>query len=290
MDIKKHQKTPKKFICETCDFTCSRNAEYLRHLSTGKHQSKSQGYKNDIEKTQKNTDFVFSCDNCEKKYKFSSGLWRHKKLCKIQTQIIKKEEKNEPTDKELIMLLVKQNTELLEVIKNGTNNNNNNSFNKTFNLQFFLNETCKNAMNITDFVENIKVQLHDLIKVGEIGYVEGISNIITTNLKALDVTKRPIHCTDKKREVLYVKEEDKWKKEDEEKTKVRNLIKTVSNKNIKLISEFKEKYPDCKESNSKYSEQYNTLLIESMGGCENTIEKEDNIIKNISKNVIIEKE
>jgi hypothetical protein len=146
-------------------------------------------------------------------------------------------------------------------------------------------------MNITDFVENIKVQLHDLIKVGEIGYVDGISNIITSNLQALDISQRPIHCTDKKREVLYVKEEDKWEKEDEEKTKVRNLIKTVSNKNIKVLPEFKKKYPDCKESNSKYSEQYNNLLIESMGGLgENTIETENNIIKNISKQIIIEKE
>jgi len=178
---------------------------------------------------------------------------------------------------------------LLEVIKNGTHNttNNNNSFNKTFNLQIFLNETCKNAMNINEFIETIKIQLHDLIKVGEIGYVDGISNIITSNLKALDVTQRPIHCTDKKREVLYVKEEDKWEKEEEEKPKIRKLIKSISNKNIKLISQFKEKYPDCKESNSKYSEQYNNLLIESMGGCENTIEKEDNIIKNISKNITI---
>ena len=143
-------------------------------------------------------------------------------------------------------------------------------------------------MNINDFVENIKIQLPDLIKVGENGYVDGISNIITSNLQALDITQRPIHCTDKKRETLYVKDDDEWKKEDEEKSKLRNVIKTVSNKNIKAISQFKEKYPDCKESNSKYSEQYNKLLVEIMGGDgENTIEKENNIIKNISKNVTI---
>jgi hypothetical protein len=291
MDIKKHQKTPTKIICKTCDFTCSRNSEYIRHVSTAKHTSQSQGYKKDIKKHQKNTETVFPCENCGKKYKFYSGLWRHKKLCNQTDLQINTETKKD--DKELIILLVKQNTELIEVLKNGTHNttNNTNSYNKTFNLQLFLNETCKDAMNITDFVETIKIQLHDLIKVGEIGYVEGISNIITTNLKALDVTQRPIHCTDKKRETLYVKEEDKWGKEDEEKTKLRKAIKSIANKNIKLLPEFKEKYPDCKESNSKFSEQYNKLLIESMGGFgKNTTEKEDTIIKNISKNVIIEKD
>ena len=282
-----NQNLPKncsRFFCEKCDYATGKKSSYDDHLLTLKHR-KSTIVNQNLSKTCSK----FTCDNCLKKYKDKSGLWRHKKKCSNSTIT----EKDEHTDKELIMLLVKQNTELLEVIKNGTHNttNNNNSFNKTFNLQIFLNETCKNAMNINEFIENIKVQLHDLIKVGEIGYIEGISNIITSNLQALDVTQRPIHCTDKKREVLYVKEDDKWEKENEEKTKVRNLIKTVANKNIKLISQFKEKYPDCKESNSKFSEQYNNLLIESMGGSgENMIEKEDNIIKNISKNVIIEKE
>jgi hypothetical protein len=210
--------------------------------------------------------------------------------------IEKKEE--EPTDKELIMMLIKQNTQLIEqnaeLVKHGThhtNNSNNNSHNKTFNLQFFLNETCKDAMNIMDFVDTIKIQLEDLIKVGEIGYVDGISNIITTNLKALDVTQRPIHCTDKKRETLYVKDEDKWEKENEEKVKLRKVIKTVASKNINMIPEFKEKYPDCKQSDSRYSDQYNKLLIESMGGLgENNDEKEDKIIKNISNQVIVEKD
>jgi len=177
---------------------------------------------------------------------------------------------------------------MMEVIKNGTHNTTHtNSHNKTFNLQLFLNETCKDAMNIMDFVDAIKIQLEDLVKVGEIGYVDGISNIITTNLKALDVTQRPIHCTDKKRETLYVKDEDKWEKENEEKDKIRKAIKTVSCKNISVIPEFKEKYPDCRESDSKYSDQYSKILIESMG---NDCENEDKIIKNISKNVILDKD
>jgi len=146
-------------------------------------------------------------------------------------------------------------------------------------------------MNIMDFVESIKLQLTDLEKVGHIGYVEGISNIINTNLKALDVTQRPIHCTDKKRETLYIKDEDKWEKENEEKNKIRKAIKKVANKNIRLLSKFKEVHPDCDKSASKFSDQYNKIIVESMGGSgDNDVEKEDKIIQNISKNVTIIKE
>jgi hypothetical protein len=178
------------------------------------------------------------------------------------------------------------------VIKNGTtiNNTNTNSHNKTFNLQFFLNETCKDAMNIMDFVDSIKLTLSDLEKVGQIGYVEGISNIITTNLKALDVTQRPIHCTDTKREILYVKDENKWEKEAEKKDKIRKAIKCVANKNIRMLPKFKEIHPDCVKSESNYSDQYNTLMVESFGGSgNNDLEKENKIIKKISKEIIVDK-
>ena len=127
-------------------------------------------------------------------------------------------------------------------------------------------------------------------KIGELGYVEGISNIITNNLKALDVTQRPIHCTDKKREILYVKDEDKWDKENNEKKKIRKAIKHIAHKNSKLIPEFKDKYPDCVKSDSKKSDQYNHLIIEAMGGQgNNDLEKENQIIKNISKEITIDK-
>jgi len=142
-------------------------------------------------------------------------------------------------------------------------------------------------MNIMDFVDSIKLQLTDLEKVGDIGYVEGISNIITTNLNALDVTQRPIHCTDKKRETLYIKDEDKWEKENEEKKKIRKVVKKVSDKNLMLLQKFKEAHPDCIKSASKFSDQYNKLIIESM---DTDKENEDKIIKNISKNVTIDKE
>jgi hypothetical protein len=203
------------------------------------------------------------------------------------------------TDKDIIMMLIKEHSEIksliMEVLKNGTNNQinnttNTNSHNKAFNLQFFLNETCKNAMNIMDFADSIQLQLSDLEKVGELGYVEGISNIIVKNLKALDITERPIHCADKKREVIYIKDENKWEKEDEEKKKLKKVIKKVAFKNQRLLMKFKETHPGCNYSESKYSDQYSKLVIEAMGGTgNNDDEKEAKIIKNISKEVVIDK-
>jgi hypothetical protein len=145
-------------------------------------------------------------------------------------------------------------------------------------------------MNITDFVNSLQLQLCDLEKVGELGYVEGISNIIIKNLNALDVTLRPVHCTDKKRETMYVKDENKWEKEDDKKAKLHKMVRRVANKNIDLISEFKELYPDWKKSTSKVSDQFNKIIIESMGGAgENDYEKEEKIIKKISKEVFVDK-
>jgi hypothetical protein len=179
-----------------------------------------------------------------------------------------------------------------EVIKNGTNNTliNNISNNKTFNLNVFLNEQCKDAMNIMDFVDSLKLQLSDLESVGKLGFVEGISNIIVKNLNAMDIHKRPVHCSDSKRDVMYVKDEDRWEKENENKIKLRKAIKYIAHKNSKMLPEFKTKYPDCGQSTSKKSDQYNKLIIEAMGGSgDNDLEKEDKIIKNIAKGVIIEK-
>ncbi len=173
----------------------------------------------------------FTCDICSKKYMHRQGLWRHKKKC---INIHKNEDNyNEKEfDKDnLIMILIKENADfkkllmeqqnlMMKVIENGTTNNNNsnnttNSHNKAFNLNLFLNETCKNAMNISDFIDSIKLQLSDFINMGEVGFVEGISNIIVKNLNSLDETVRPIHCTDQKRETFYVKDKNIWEKDDD---------------------------------------------------------------------------
>ena len=292
-EIKKLKKNLPRFFCQSCDFECYMKCDWDRHVLRPKHQKNVQG--NEMET--KNLKKTYNCD-CGRLFNTNSGLWKHKKVCNNEEV-----QKNETPDKELIMMLVKQNTqlfeqnsEMLEIIKNGTHNTNNshnntNSHNKTFNLQFFLNETCKDAMNIMDFVDSIKLQLSDLENVGKVGYVEGISNIITSNLKALDVTQRPIHCADKKREVLYVKDENKWEKEDDDKKKIRKAIKRVACKNQRLLPKFKEEHPDCGNYHSKFSDQYNKIVVESMGGSgNNDIEKEDKIIRNISKNVTIDKE
>ena len=216
-------KLPIFFVCKECDFNTSNKKDYTRHIKTKKHLNSIQQCFS-MQNTQK-THYVCICG---KKYVDNSGLWRHKKICN-KYKIDENSENSENLDKkdELINYLIKENQEfknlILEIVKKDTTTNNNNtitntnSHNKTFNLQFFLNETCKDAMNIMDFVDSIKIQLSDLEKVGKIGFVEGISNIIVKKLNSLDETKRPVHCTDTKREVMYVKDEDKWEKENETK-------------------------------------------------------------------------
>jgi len=291
------QKSHTEFVCINCDYKCCRKSDYNKHLSTAKHKNND----NSLPKTLKK----YTC-SCGKEYSFRQGLYLHKQKCK---ENIEKTNNTEINDKDLIKMLINDNKELrnllidkcnekdelknimLEVIKNGTHNTTNtNSHNKTFNLQFFLNDTCKDAMNIMDFVDSIKLQLSDLENVGKLGFVEGISNIIVKKLNSLDETKRPVHCTDSKREVMYVKDENKWEKENNDNLKMRKAIKNVAYKNSKMLSEFRKKHPDCLKSNSKVSDQYNKLVFEAFGGKgDNDSEKEDKIIKNIAKEVTIEK-
>ena len=288
-----------KYYCTKCDYGTCKKSNIFQHYESNKHKSMSSQLISNQNKPKISSDFI--CLNCNKKYKDNSGLWRHKKKCTVESDTVDAVyENNVLSDKELIIMLIKQNSELIKetseyknmmmkVIENGTHNTTHtNSHNKAFNLNFFLNETCKDAMNIMDFVDSIKLQLSDLERVGEVGFVDGISNIINSKLQALDVTQRPIHCTDKKREILYIKDENKWEKENEEKTKIRKAIKYIAHKNSNLIPEFKDKYPDCGKSVSKYCDQYNKLIIEAMGGTgDNDVEKEDKIIKNISKMISI---
>jgi hypothetical protein len=286
MSTEKVPKSSEKFFCENCNFITSRKSQYDRHLFTSKHKNQHLSTKK-FQKVPKSSE-LFECE-CGKIYKDRSGLWKHNKKCTNKNV-------NFMSNKdELIQYLMKESTELkgliLEIAKKDTyNQSTNNSHNKSFNLQFFLNETCKNAMNITDFVDSLQLQLSDLEKVGELGYVEGISNIIVRNLNALDVSERPIHCTDKKRETMYIKYEDKWEKEDDNKIKMHKMVKKVSNKNIQLITEFREKYPDYKKCTSKNSDKFNKIIIESMGGNgDNDYEKEEKIIKKVAKEVFIDK-
>ena len=291
MDNEKMPKNAEKYYCTLCDFRCSKYSNFTVHINTRKHKNAENGNKMitiDNCFVPKNAEYACKCGSI---YKHNSGLSRHKKNCNVNN--------NETTDKDIIMTLIKEHSEIksliMDVLKNGTTNNshnttNHNSHNKAFNLQFFLNETCKNAMNIMDFADSIQLQLSDLENVGEAGYVEGISSIIVKSLKALDITERPIHCTDKKRETMYIKDEDKWEKEDENKDKMHKVIRKVANKNISLISKFQEIHPDWKKCSSKYADQFNKIVIEAMGGKgDDDHEKEEKIIKRVAKEVLIDK-
>jgi ribosomal protein L37AE/L43A len=285
------QKISKKYSCEKCDYNTDRKSNLENHLLSAKHIKTTNDNKNKSKLSTKH-----KCDNCEKEYNDRAGLWRHKKKCfEKEENIITEPDIN---DKNLILTLIQQNNELqkqmLEVIKNGSvqNNtiNNNNSHNKTFNLQFFLNETCKDAMNIMDFVDSIKIQLCDIESIGELGFVNGMSKLIIKNLNALAENMRPVHCNDPKRDSLYVKDANVWEKEDSDNKKIKKAIKYISHKNICAIPEWKAKYPDCIYSDSKKSNQYNHIVVEAMGGSgDNDSEKADKIVKKIAKEVTIDK-
>ena len=314
-------KIPKNPICYTCDYCyyfTNNKKDHDKHLLTLKHIKNIKNIKN-INTNGSESELIenkkpqFICE-CNKKFITQGGFWKHKQTCKYKNEIILE---TPQLSNELIIEILKQNQELiiqnsetqkqnqelanklLDVCKNNITSNtlinsNNNSHNKTFNLQFFLNETCKDAMNIMDFVDSVKLQLSDLENVGKLGYIDGISDIIVKNLKALDVEKRPVHCTDSKREVMYVKDDGKWyndtKEEDQENKKLKRAIKRIANKNSNLLSEFKAKYPDCIYSDSTKSDQYNKIIIEALGGSNNNEDSENKIIKKIAREVIIQKE
>jgi hypothetical protein len=297
-------KIAEKNHCEKCDYKCSKNSEWLRHISTAKHLKQQKIINFPEKSTQK-------CTTCNKEYKDRSGLWRHKKIC---TQKIpddgdnfeKSPEKSpEPitsdiSDKEIIKMLIHENTEfkslILEILKKETTNittncNNTNSHNKTFNLQIFLNEECKDALNISEFVSSIKVELDDLEATGRLGYIEGVSRIMNKNLKGLDINKRPIHCSDLKREVLYIKNDDQWTKEEENKPILKKAIKQVAFENIKKIGEWRQKHPGCTDSESRKNDLYLKIVGNAMSGSttEEQIKNIDKIVSKVAKETIIDK-
>ncbi len=297
------------FVCKNCDFKCSKLSNYLKHKTTRKHFINENGNKMVTNDKISDSDYYtnqYKCD-CGNIYKHKSGLSRHKKCCfqkEITSDNTTTDNKSELNKDDIILMLMKENSEfksiileqqnmMMKVIENGTHNttnniNNTNSHNKAFNLNFFLNETCKNAMNINDFIDSIKLQLSDFMEVGEAGFIQGISNIIVKKLNDLDETLRPIHCTDQKRETFYIKDENRWEKEEEDLKKIRKMINKVAFKNEKLMSSYKEKYPDYRDPDSRRSDQYSKFVIEALGGeGDNNKEKENKIIKHISRATVI---
>ena len=300
MEIEKSPKVVKKFSCEKCDYNCRKRSDFEKHLLTSKHLAGSILELAGSEKVA----LGHTCTICNKQYKTGSGLWKHYKICtKPDETIVEPKDKvielliKENTDfKNIVLEMVKSNGELqkqmVEMCKNSNNNIHNNtvnSNNKTFNLQFFLNEQCKDAMNLSDFMNSFELGLEDLESIGELGYVEGITKIMVDRLNAMDIYKRPVHCSDAKRETLYVKNDDRWEKEARNNPKLRYAIKTASFQSMKLTVLWSDTYPESKSSESRLNDKYMKLVFNSTGGTGEIADSEDKIIRRILKEIVIDK-
>jgi hypothetical protein len=295
--------SPKKIICLICDYVCSKNSDLIKHESTRKHARKLAGDEKIAAKE-------FTCEICQKIYKSRNGLWKHNKQCNLilndeNTQTINVVVKdNSEYLTNLVIEVVKTNKELqqqnqefqkqmLEMYKSSTSNVNhshNNNHNKTFNMQFFLNEQCKDAMNIMDFVNTFKLEFSDLERVGEVGYVEGISNIIIKKLNEIDIYKRPIHCSDMKRETMFVRDKNVWEKENGNHDKIRLAIKHITKKNTDMLNKWCDAHPGSKESDNYLNDVYMEMVMQAMGGRGDRKENENKIMRKIAKTCLIDKD
>ena len=297
-----------KYICDICEFRTNKPNDWYRHLSSVKHNKNSSATDT--------TSPAHNCPNCNKSYNNRAGLWKHKQKCvpkepKESNQV--KEESLPSTPiftAELVMTLINKNTEiqnflfeqnkklmeqnaeLSKTIHNTTttNSNNNTNSNNSFNLSFFLNEQCKNAVNMNDFISSLEVTVEDLERTGKLGYVEGITAILLNGLKQLDMYTRPIHCSDLKREVLYLKNQDKWEKDDDKKTNFKKAIKSAAVKNLKQLPKWREENPECEDMDSEESEVFLVMSQKAMGGMDSKEEEkfQNSIAKNILRKVVIE--
>ena len=264
-DNKSLVKTSTKFYCETCDYTASRKYNYELHLNSIKH--KNNGLTTNVPSSLVKISKTYNCQNCEKQFNDRAGLWRHNKKCsQIQDNENYEPKKDDSKKDDLIDYLIKENQE-------------------------FKNLILELAKKDSSVINNIKMQLTDLENFGDFGYVEGVSRVLIKNLKELDMYSRPIHCSDLKREVLYIKDNNEWTKETDDKPVLKNMIKQVANKNIKQIQTWKAEYPDCIYSDSKKNDQYMNIVMNSMSG--GTSEEQQNnlsqIVKNVTKAVVIDK-
>jgi hypothetical protein len=304
-DNSRPPKSAMKFYCETCDHGCSKQSEISRHNMTAKH----------IRATNANTPAPpkNTCELCKRCFKHASSFSRHKKTClsanpstpsimktnvlynKDEPNLVEALIKESMEFKNVILELVKSNADLqkqmLEVCKNSNSNNSNNSHNnnKTFNMQVFLNEQCKDAMNIMDFVNTFKMDFSDLEKVGEVGYVEGMSNMIIQKLNELDVYKRPIHCSDVKRDVMFIKDKNVWEKENGNHDKLRLAIRYIGKKNTDLLNKWCDAHPGSKDSDNYLNDLYMEMVMQAMGGRGDREENENKIMRKIARTVLIDK-
>tara|TARA_Y100000389_G_scaffold204412_1_gene256801 strand:+ start:1690 stop:2628 length:939 start_codon:yes stop_codon:yes gene_type:complete len=294
-----------EYFCKTCDFKCFKKSNYEKHLLTKKHNTTN------TTKIQPKNAGKYICD-CGKEYRYRGSLHNHKKTCdyKNDDENIELEHTNEvidlkdhiitkEDDTNLVVKLMKQNSELMEVIKDqnetmkemipkiGNNNNNTNNTNNNFNLQVFLNEDCKDALNIMDFISSLQIQLKDLEATGKMGFAESTTNLLIEGLKGLDITKRPIHCSDLKRETLYIKDNDVWEKETDNKEKMTRAVKYLQKESFGVIPDWVRKHPGCARGDNQHNDEYMEIVGNTAGV--DKIKDVNKISKKVAKEVTLNK-
>lgn len=318
--------TNDKYYCNKCNTRCSRQSEWTRHVLTRKHNMTMPSPQS-MSNVNSNLSYIV-CPFCSRQYLTTGGYWKHKKICVKVTSANTNGNAAAATatasassystqaqahNDSVMQTLIQENRDFKDLIKNVMQTNTDlqkqmidvcqkiqpvvthlhqqtsNSHNKTFNLNFFLNEQCKDALNLMDFVESFTLQLSDLESVGRLGYVEGISNIVLKRLREMDIYKRPIHCSDAKREIMHVKDNNKWEKEDAINSKLRKAIKVISHANSRLLVNWRNQHPECMEGEHPYNNQYLNLIREAMGGGTTPNENESRIIRRLAKEVLIKK-
>jgi len=302
--MEKFQEIPKKYICETCDYLTNNKKDFIKHNSTRKHALLTKSEEPILET--KNRKYICKCGS---EYKHMSSLCNHRKKCLFNNRENSKDifQENKSINATLLLeivkqtnefktLLIEQNNKINELSTQNTMIQNNitthhTTNNNSFNLNVFLNEKCKDALNLMDFVNSLQLKLTDFEATGRLGYVEGISKIIVNGLKQMDVHKRPIHCTDVKRETMYVKDQDVWEKENDDKSRLTKAVKIVAGKNLQQMQEWQKEYPDCVINNTQQNENFIKIMLAVLGGQtpEEEEKNREKILRNIAKEVAIDK-
>jgi hypothetical protein len=315
MDNSKNAKKCHNFVCEMCDFKCSKESNYKIHIETIKHKMVTES--NIKMPMGGQTSFTCVCGN---EYKYRPGLAKHKRTCpKINmvslsqacqdnSNTINDTNKNEDeniivnrynnvTKDEILLKLIKDNDEMMKIIKGQQEqintlipklgNTTNNNITNNFNLNLFLNEKCKDALNMSEFIDSLKITLEDLLFSKNNGITRGITDVMIKGLKELDIYKRPIHCTDIKRDIMYIKDEDKWQKDDNH-DKMKNTIVKIADKERTALQQWAVDNPDWIETEKKQIE-YLTMVRSICEPIENFDKYERKIVKNVGKEIIVDK-
>jgi|UniRef100_A0A6C0IL15 hypothetical protein len=326
MTNEKNAKKSKSFYCNNCDFKCIKLSNWNAHITTRKHKIRTTTKNDEGKNSQKmpHHNKVYMCA-CGREFKHASSLWNHKQKCTPkqepteETPTETREDAPIMPDMSVFIELLKQNQEFKELmieqskqiqdtqqenqqlqkqlieavktngphIENQTNINNN----QKFNLNLFLNEQCKDAINMSDFLENMELDLEDLTETGRLGYAGGISRILVNKLRELDTYKRPLHCTDMKRETLYIRENDEWLKENNSKDKLKEIVDKVSNKNCKNIKKWADEHSEYNVFDTPQNQEYLKVSNAALGGFgeQETKQFRDKIVRNVIKEVMVNK-